>query len=116
MSDPSSPPARWLVLDDRVLATLEVAGSRRARGRGLLGRDGIEGALLLAPARSVHTVGMRFAIDVAHLDAEHRVLKVTTMAPNRVGLPVRRARAIIECEAGAFDRWGVRVGDRLELR
>lgn len=116
MSDPSSPPARWLVLDDRVLATLEVAGSRRARGRGLLGRDGIEGALLLAPARSVHTVGMRFAIDVAHLDAEHQVLRVTTMMPNRIGLVVWRSKAIIECGAGALARWGVHVGDRLELR
>jgi hypothetical protein len=116
MSVPSSPPARWLVLDDRVLATLEVADTRRARRRGLLGRDGIEGALLLRPARSVHTMGMRFPIDVAHVDADLEVLKVTTMAPNRVGRPVWRARAVIECEAGALARWGVRVGDRLELR
>src|SRR5690606_19882018 len=64
---------------------LEVAASPRARTRGLLGRDGIEGALLLTPARSVHTFGMRFAIDVAHLDAELRVLSVCTMAPGRLG-------------------------------
>jgi uncharacterized membrane protein (UPF0127 family) len=116
MPDTSSPPARWLVLDDHVLATLEVADTHRARSRGLLGRDGIEGALLLRPARSVHTVGMRFAIDVAHVDAELQVLKVTTMVPNRLGLPVWRARAVIECEAGALAGWGVHVGDRLELR
>lgn len=116
MPEPSSPPSQWLVLDEKVLATLEVADTRRSRRTGLLGRDGVEGALLLRPARSVHTVGMRFAIDVAHVDADMVVLKVTTMVPNRLGLPVWKARGVIECEAGALDRWGVRVGDQLELR
>jgi uncharacterized membrane protein (UPF0127 family) len=116
MALPSSPDARWLVHDDRVLATVEVAETRRARSRGLLGRDGIEGAILLCRARQVHTFGMRFAIDVAHLDGELRVLRTTTMVPNRVGAPVWRARAVIECEAGALARWGVAVGDQLEAR
>ena len=62
----------WLVHDSKVLATLEVADSLTSRSKGLLGRDGIEGALLLSPARSVHTVRMRFAIDVAFLDARPR--------------------------------------------
>ena len=57
----------WLLRDGEVLASLEVADTRAARRRGLLGRDGIDGALLLAPARSVHTFGMRFPIDVAWL-------------------------------------------------
>ena len=100
MPGPSSLSPQWLVLDDRVPATLEVAGSRRARGRGLLGRDGIDGVLLLDPARSVHTLGMRFPIDVAHLDADHRVLQVTTMAPEPARAPGVAARAILECEAG----------------
>ena len=106
----------WLVCGDRVIASLEVASSPRARRRGLIGRDGIDGALLLEPARSVHTVGMRFAIDVAHCDAEMRVLRVTTMRPNRVGLPVPRARTVIEAEAGAFDRWGIAPGIVIEVR
>jgi uncharacterized membrane protein (UPF0127 family) len=106
----------WLVREGRVLATLVVAGSAGARARGLLGRDGFEGALLLSPARSVHTVRMRFPIDVAYCDADLRVLRVVTMAPNRVGWPVRRARSVIEAEAGSFERWGVRPGDRLEIR
>lgn len=66
---------------------LELAESGRARRRGLLGRDGIEGALLLTPASSVHTFGMRFAIDVAYLDGKARVRAVRTMRPGRVGLP-----------------------------
>lgn len=107
---------RWLVHDDRVLATLEVPDTRRGRGRGLLGRDGIEGAMLLRPARSVHTFGMRFAIDVAHVDADLRIVRLCTMRPNRLGRPVWRASAVIETEAGAFAGWELGVGDIVELR
>ena len=74
----------WLVLDGRVLATLEIAATRRDRRRGLLGRDGLEGAMLLTRAKSVHTLGMRFAIDVAHLDSDGVVLRLTTMKPRRL--------------------------------
>ncbi|MET8226263.1 DUF192 domain-containing protein [Streptomyces sp. NPDC005301] len=95
---------------------LERAESARARRRGLLGRDGIAGALLLSPANSVHTVGMRFAIDVAYLDRTLRVIAVRTMRPGRVGLPRPRARHVLEAEAGAMERWGVRRGVRVAVQ
>ncbi|RPI09277.1 MAG: DUF192 domain-containing protein, partial [Actinobacteria bacterium] len=60
----------WLVRGGEVLASLEVADTRATRRKGMLGRDGIDGALLLVPARSVHTLGMRFDIDVAFLDRD----------------------------------------------
>jgi uncharacterized protein len=94
---------------------LELADSGRARRRGLLGRDGIEGALLLTPASSVHTFGMRFAIDVAYLDRRLRVLAVRTMPPGRLGRPRLRARHVLEAEAGALAAWGVVRGVRLEV-
>ena len=106
----------WLVRGGRVLASLEVAETPSARARGLLGREGVDGAILLRPARSVHTVGMRFAIDVAHLDDSLRVLRVTRMARHRIGRPVRGARAVLEADAGCFERWDLSVGDELEVR
>ncbi|MFD9335842.1 DUF192 domain-containing protein [Streptomyces sp. NPDC060028] len=95
---------------------LEIAASYRARTRGLLGRDGIEGALLLTPAGSVHTFRMRFPIDVAYLDRNLRVRAVVTMPPGRLGLPRPRSRHVLESEAGAMAAWGLRVGSRLEIR
>ncbi|MFE4382007.1 DUF192 domain-containing protein [Streptomyces cyaneofuscatus] len=95
---------------------LRIAASYRSRTRGLLGRDGIDGALLLTPAGSVHTFRMRFAIDVAYLDRKFTVLAVRTMEPGRLGLPRLRSRHVVEAEAGAMERWGVRPGVRLELR
>ncbi|MFG2294863.1 DUF192 domain-containing protein [Streptomyces sp. NPDC048603] len=94
---------------------LEIAASYRARTRGLLGRTRIEGAMLLTPAASVHTFRMRFAIDVAHLDRDLRVLAVRTMPPNRLGLPRLRSRHVLEAEAGAFTAWDLRPGTVLTL-
>ena len=112
----ASEPTAWLVRDDRVLCSLEVADSPAARRRGLLGRDGIDGALLLRPTRSVHTFGMRFAIDVAFCDRDLRVLKIQTVRPNRLPVPPRRSRAVLETEAGAMRHWDLRPGDELEVR
>jgi uncharacterized protein len=106
----------WLVRDDKVLATCEVAESSRSRRKGLLGRAGFEGAILLRPARSVHTFGMRFALDVAFVDRDLEVIRIVRMAPNRLCRPVWRARAVLEAEAGAFAAWELKTGDRLELR
>ena len=99
-----------------MLASLEVAGSFGSRLRGLLGRDGLDGAYLIKPAMSVHTLGMRFGIDVAYCDGQLRVLDTVTMRPHRVGLVRLRARCVIEAEAGAFARWRLTPGDRLEVR
>jgi uncharacterized membrane protein (UPF0127 family) len=106
----------WLVRDGKVLATIEVATSLRDRTRGLLGRDSLDGAILLKPARSVHTIRMRFPIDVAFCNRDLKVVKVVTLHRNRVSMPVLKARSAIECEAGMLKKWGVRRGDRLEIR
>ena len=106
----------WLLRDGEVLAALEVADTRSARRRGLLGRDGFEGALLLRPARAVHTVGMRFPLDVAYCDDDLRVLETVCMKQRRFGAPRWRARAVLEAQAGAFERWGLRPGDHLEIK
>ena len=43
-----APSQGWLVHDGRVLASAEVATTRAGRRRGLLGRDGIDGVLVIA--------------------------------------------------------------------
>ncbi|MFD7507135.1 DUF192 domain-containing protein [Streptomyces sp. NPDC059850] len=94
---------------------LEIAASYRARARGLLGRSGLTGAILLSPASGVHTFRMRFAIDVAYLDRRMTVLAVTTLRPGRLGLPRARARHVLEAEAGAMAGWGLRQGVRVAV-
>jgi uncharacterized membrane protein (UPF0127 family) len=108
-------PVPWLLRDGKVLASVEVASSRSDKRRGLLGRDEFEGTLLIEGARSVHTFGMRFPIDVAHLADDGTVLRVTTMRRNRLGLPVRGATRVLEAEAGCFRHWDLSAGQVVEI-
>ncbi|WP_030232855.1 MULTISPECIES: DUF192 domain-containing protein [unclassified Streptomyces] len=98
-----------------VVVPLEIATSYRARTRGLLGRDAVDGAMLLSPAGSVHTFRMRMPIDVAYLDRRLRVIAVRTMPPGRLGMPRVRARHVVEAMAGAMSEWGMREGVRVEV-
>lgn len=104
-----------LLCDGRKVATLEIMASRRARYRGLLGRDDLEGAVLLTHTNGVHTFGMRFAIDVAYLTRDLRVVAVTHMRPNRLGRNRFTARHTLEASAGRFEQWGVIKGAQLDL-
>lgn len=99
-----------------MLASADVADGRAERRRGLRGRTGIEGAFVIPCCRWVHTVGMRFPIDVAFVAADGTVTKIVRMPPWRIGAPVREARWVIEVALGAFERWGLGVGDVVELR
>jgi hypothetical protein len=100
----------------------------------------LDGALLIYGTRSVHTLGARFAIDVAYCVDDRRpglvngavgaatpgvgpggaamitVIDATSMAPFRIGRPRPRARCVLAADAGAFERWRLRPGDRLEVR
>jgi uncharacterized protein len=106
----------WLMRNAEVLASLEVASTHRERVKGLLGRDGFDGAILIERARSVHTFGMRFPIDVAFLDDDLVVVRTTQLRRFRVAMPVRGAHHALEAEAGAFARWHLVAGDKLEVQ
>ncbi len=106
----------WLVRDGRVLASLEIPSNRRGKAKGLLGRDDFDGAILLRGARSVHTIGMKFDLDIALLDEQNVVIKTLRLHRNRVSAPIVRARAVLEAAAGAFGDWELKIGDELEIR
>ena len=107
----------WLLREGEVLAALEIADSRKTRRKGLVGRDGIGGALLLPSARmGVHSLGMRFDLDVAFCDRDMVVRRVVCLKRFRMTRPSFRAPCVLEAEAGAFERWQLHVGDELEIK
>ena len=87
--------------------------TRRERVRGLLGRPsfGRDQALLLETTRSVHTFGMGFPIWVALLDDEHLIRRILHVPPNRLLLPRRGVRHVLECAEGV----DLRAGDQLRI-
>ena len=105
----------WLVRDGDVLASAEIASTRRTRRTGLLGRNGLEGFLVLRPCRQVHTVGMRFPIDVGWCAGNGEILRTTQLRPGRISRFVWRSRFVIEAEAGAFECWKLVAGDIVEV-
>ena len=106
----------WLVSEAHVLASADVATTPRERRKGLRGRRNIEGAFVIPDCRWVHTFGMKVPIDVAFVDASGVVLKIVRMRRWRLGAPVRDATWLIEAATGAFERWGLAIGDVVELR
>lgn len=79
------------------------ARTRRSRGRGLARMDAMPAdlGLQLAPCRSVHTFGMRFALDLIWLDSAGRVVRVDEAVPPRRFRTCWRARSVIETRGGA---------------
>jgi uncharacterized membrane protein (UPF0127 family) len=101
---------RLATLERRALPgdlTLLVAGDRRSRRRGLAGLDALPAGhgLLFERCRSVHTIGMRFALDLLWLDDAGVVVRHDgAVAPRRLRT-CRHARAVVEVSAGEGERF-----------
>lgn len=95
------------------------AGTSKQRRRGLLGRDQLDPdeGIYIAPCECVHTFGMRFAIDVAFLAPDGRVLAVNRgLKPRRLSKLIWKADGVLELAAGRLEATGTEVGDMIEFR
>lgn len=78
---------------------LRIASSWSSRVVGLLGKDPRRDVLLLAPCHDVHTVGMKYPIDIAFVDERGRVMEShRDVAPGR-RLRCGKASAVLERKA-----------------
>lgn len=99
-----------------VAQQVRLALSALQRLRGLLGGPPLAPgeALLLRPCNGVHTMFMRYAIDVLFIDAACRVVALRPrMRPWRSSGFVRHAAATVELPAGTLAARGVRVGQQV---
>jgi protein-S-isoprenylcysteine O-methyltransferase Ste14/uncharacterized membrane protein (UPF0127 family) len=97
---------------------LRVADGHWGRLRGLLGTRALApgAGLWLKPSRQVHMLGMRYAVDLAFLDDERRVVRtVEGLQPWRVSPHVEEASSVIELPAGTLARTGLHPGERLAI-
>lgn len=92
---------------------VRIACSLTSRLVGLSGERSLptRGGLLLSPARGVHTLGMRFAIDVVFLSRQMRVLGLASgVRPWRVLLAPRGTGRVLELAAGQTAATGLKAG------
>ena len=83
------------------------ARTRRTRGKGLARMDSMPASvgLELSPCRSIHTFGMRFALDLIWLDRAGQVVRVDEAVPPRRLRTCLRARSVIEVRGGSAERF-----------
>ena len=109
-----SNPVRQSMLGDRI----GVADTTLSRFVGLMGRSSLAPGhgLLIRPSNGVHTLWMRFAIDVLLLDREYRVLSVyENLRPFRMTSINWKAASALELPSGTITATDTQAGDLLEL-
>jgi uncharacterized protein len=94
------------------------ANSVLKRMVGLLNRKALAAGegLLIDRCYGIHTVGMRFPIDVVFLDRDLRVLRaVGALRPWRA-CAVRKAIYVLELSAGSVEHTRTQAGDQIQIR
>jgi hypothetical protein len=102
------------VLGERI----DVAESSVSRIVGLLGKSGLAPAtgLLIMPSQAVHSIGMRFPIDVLFLDRHWKVVHARpSMVPYRISGLHWRARSVLELPVGVIAQSRTAAGDELRI-
>ena len=97
---------------------VKIAASFRDRARGLLGRHELSSdeGMLFEPGGSIHTLWMRMCIDVAFLDRDLRVLKISSaVSPWRLRFAPRGTRYTLELASGKLVACNLRVGEQLRM-
>ncbi|QBF82521.1 DUF192 domain-containing protein [Shewanella maritima] len=95
--------------------SVSIADTAPLRLRGLLGRDKLtdEQGLLITPCNSVHTFGMKYAIDVVYLNKHNQVIKlVRELSPRRLSWCLR-AKKVLELAPGSAHLNNINQGDTL---
>jgi uncharacterized membrane protein (UPF0127 family) len=88
------------------------------RLRGLLGKKSLsEGeGLVLVGEKSIHTLFMKFPIDILYIDKDYRVIRVDeNMVPYRLGPFVTKSAYVLEVPVGTIAATNTKVGDQLKF-
>jgi protein-S-isoprenylcysteine O-methyltransferase Ste14/uncharacterized membrane protein (UPF0127 family) len=101
-----------------LIPRLRVARTHWARMKGLLGTRalGSDEGLWITPSDQVHTIGMRYALDLVFVDRENRVVALEQrVTPGRISRKVAAAASVLELPAGAIERLALAEGARLAI-
>jgi uncharacterized membrane protein (UPF0127 family) len=95
-----------------------IANTFWLRLKGLLGRASLQvgEGLILAGEKSIHTLFMKFPIDVIYVDKTHKVIRVDkNMVPYRLGPFLSQSTYILEMPVGSIRESETQVGDQLKF-
>ncbi|MCL1080168.1 DUF192 domain-containing protein [Parashewanella spongiae] len=99
----------------RLIAQVFIANTPWLRLRGLLGRPSLNNdqAMLISPCYSVHTIGMRYSLDIVYLNSQNQVLRIKkNLKPFRASA-CKGAAKVLELAAGGIKNKNINIGDIL---
>jgi len=95
---------------------LDIAETTWLRGKGLLGRKGLEQseALWIKPCNNIHTFFMKFTIDCILMESKMEIRNLKeNVRPFRLAGPFWKAHSVIETQAGFVQSKKLKIGDHL---
>jgi len=94
-----------------------IADTSRTRKVGLLKHTALEPGegLWITPCEAVHTIGMKFPIDVLFLDRKRRVVKIRPSMPHWRMSACLSAHSVLELPSGTAEATRTLAGDQLQL-
>jgi uncharacterized membrane protein (UPF0127 family) len=98
--------------------SIEVAETASQKVKGLLGREGLDRGqgLLFKGAGSLHTLFMRFPIDIIYTNKQGKVVKTAgSVRPFKLVAAPLRCDCAIELPAGVIAASNTQVGDNLSF-
>ena len=98
---------------------ITVADTSLLRMVGLLGRTQLDAGegLWIRPSSGVHTIGMRFPIDVVGLDKDNRVIKLWNyLRPYRMTSVSAALRSVVELPPGRIMECQIQLGDLFQFK
>ena len=113
--------------DDSVLVDVEIAQTQEQRGYGLMNRDSLDansGMIFLyldgSSSGSFYMKNTRIPLSIAFFDVDGKILEILDMEPCLKDPcptydPRVSYRGALEVNKGAFERWGVDIGDSISL-
>lgn len=107
---------RVLMDGEEIAANVRIADSFIKRFKGLLFVDGIsqDEGLLISPCNQVHTLGMKFDIDVVFLSKSGEILHTEeNMSPGIVGPSIRKCHQVLELKAGVIEKKKIANGRKI---
>ena len=90
----------------RLVGLLGTAAGEFTKGTGLW----------IEPSHGVHTLGMRFPIDVIYLSGDKRVVHMErSLRPWRIAPVSMQTASVLELPGSTLERTGTAVGDEIEI-
>ena len=95
----------------------DIADTSKKRKIGLLKHTKLEPGegLWITPCEAVHTIGMKFPIDVVFLDKQRRVVKIRSDLRRWRMAACLRAHSVLELSSGRAEATETVAGDQLEF-